>query len=210
MELRSSTSSHDHLLQSHTNHINDIISKLAQFEKEVADCNSSIENFAKYIDAIKGLKTKAETVEIKSRTIENYLEKYLPIFTQSQISESLHHCLPSTNKRKLLTYEEKKFREMNNDVLIDDGNPDLQKRIESMYIILETTVKRYSKSLAANNLGIKFRESETIKHEGSSRMLKGRASGGLVDSQQATDRTSRDQKQNNIKLPQFVNSHNDG
>ena len=167
MDLRTKTSSHELTLHATTNTLNGIISKVAIFERDVSESNANIINFSKHIESIKSLKTKVETVEIKARTTENYLEKYLPIFTQSQISESLHHCLPSTNKRKLSVFEEKRFRDMNNEVLQDDGNPDLQKRMQSMYTILETTVKRYARSMAANTLGIKARDSEMKQTESS-------------------------------------------
>jgi len=173
LDLRTKTGSHELTLHATSNTLNDILGKVAIFERDVNESNASIINFAKHIDSIKSLKTKVETVEIRSRTIENYLEKYLPIFTQSQISESLHHCLPSTNKRKLSVYEEKRFKDMNNEILHDDGNPDLQKRIQSMYVILETTVKRYARAMAANTLGIKQRESEVRQTESSaSRIIK--------------------------------------
>ena len=136
----------------------DTIIKLDSFEKDVVDTNIAITNFSKHIDSIKNVKIKNEEIELKSRTTDNYLEKYLALFMQAQISETLHHCLPSTNKRKLYVYEEKKFKEFNNEVLKDDGNPDLQKRINSIHILLEATIRRYSKSMAAYSLGIKSRD----------------------------------------------------
>lgn len=183
-------SAHDIVMQNTRTTLNDLVTKVTGLEKEVFECNESIANFQKYIDSIKFLKSKTEQFELRARTTESYLERYLPIFVQAQVSETLHHCLPSSNKRKLYYYEEKKFRDLNNDVLHDDGNPDLQRRIQSMHSILEATVKRYSKSMAANALGIRSRDSETLKQTDSSlsRVTRGGLKNSMVGGAVLSDR----------------------
>ena len=162
--------------------VEELIAKIRCFEENVAHNNEQTLDFSQHIDSIKSTKTKMQEMEMQVRATENFLEKYLPIFTQSQISETLFHCLPTTNKKKLFFYEEKKFKDLNNDILKDDGNPNLARKMETMYSLLETTVKRYARSMAASSLGIKQPDSEAIgKTPSPLRKLSKRRSGGNDD-----------------------------
>ena len=167
--LRNLLNDQDLATQSIRSNLQDLGTKTNNLEGGLLDHNKTLVDFLKHIEMIKQLKVKAESVELRTRTNESYLEKYLPIFIQCQVSETLHHCLNSSNKSRLHVYEDKKFKEMNNNVLHDDGNPDLQKKIQSMQTLLETTVKRYTKSTAAQALGSKYREPNNgLKHTDSS------------------------------------------
>lgn len=143
--------------------LNELGNKLVMFEREILRGNATIANFGQQIDAIKPLRTRLDELDLYRKQNENYLEKYLPFFVQGQISETLHHCLSSTNKNKLFNYEEKKFKDFNNVVLMDTGESDLAKRMQNIQSILESTFKRYSKALAANSLGFKYRDHETVR-----------------------------------------------
>jgi len=141
--------------------LSEVLTKVAGFEKNLVENNALLTSFGKHVDSIRSMKFKIENFELQLRTDENYLEKYLPLYTQAQISETLHNCLSTNNRRKLVFYEEKKFREMNNDILHDDGNPNIQRRVDKAFEILEPTIKRYTRMLIAQNLGVKPRESIT-------------------------------------------------
>lgn len=58
-------------------------------------------------------------------TVENFVEKYIPIRIQSQISETLGQVLPRAQLNKLENYEMEKFNELNMKILEDDGSANL-------------------------------------------------------------------------------------
>ena len=58
-------------------------------------------------------------------TVENFVEKYIPIRIQSQISETLNSVLPRPQLNKLDNYEMEKFNELNMKILEDDGSANL-------------------------------------------------------------------------------------
>jgi len=57
--------------------------------------------------------------------VENFVEKYVPIRIQSTISEVLTFILPLQDKEKLNDFEKKKFAELHQIILEDDGIPRL-------------------------------------------------------------------------------------
>ena len=67
--------------------------------------------------------------------VENFVEKYVPIRIQSQISKTIHSVikefLPQCVER-LEDYEQEVFGEMHQIVLEDDGMPDLHRQWRGM------------------------------------------------------------------------------
>lgn len=57
--------------------------------------------------------------------VENFVEKYIPIRIQSTISEVLSLVLPYNEKKKLGDFEKKRFMELHQVILEDDGIPKL-------------------------------------------------------------------------------------
>lgn len=72
-------------------------------------------------------KTQVELDEKTNQfnTVENFVEKYIPIRIQSQISETLGQVLPRSQLNKLENYEMEKFNELNMKILEDDGSANL-------------------------------------------------------------------------------------
>lgn len=105
----------------------------------------NLSNTNKQTETIKAYMFKIEDVEAKERSIENYVEKYIPIFIQAQISDTLHNCLPSKSQKKLSMYEDRRFKELNADVLNDEGESQFEKRKQGVYDLLEQVFKRTSK-----------------------------------------------------------------
>ncbi len=72
-------------------------------------------------------KTQVELDEKTNQfnTVENFVEKYIPIRIQSQISETLGQVLPRSQLNKLENYEMEKFNELNLKILEDDGSANL-------------------------------------------------------------------------------------
>jgi hypothetical protein len=57
--------------------------------------------------------------------VENFVEKYIPIRIQSTISETLTYILPYSQRTKLIEFDKKKFQELHQIILEDDGIPRL-------------------------------------------------------------------------------------
>ena len=60
-----------------------------------------------------------------SFTLENFMEKYVPMRIQSQISETLNSCLDRKGMKFLALYEKQKFEDLHNMILEDEGHPGL-------------------------------------------------------------------------------------
>ena len=71
------------------------------------------------------LRAKTETHENHFAMVENFVEKYVPVRIQSQISETLHAIMPDQYVEPLDDFERGKFRDMHDAILDDDGIPDL-------------------------------------------------------------------------------------
>ena len=68
--------------------------------------------------------------------IENFVDKYLPIRVQSHISEILGNILEKGTDlhNKLESVEKKKFEELYDEILADDGIPNLMGRIDDIMV----------------------------------------------------------------------------
>jgi hypothetical protein len=77
--------------------------------------------------------------------VENYIEKYNPMYTQAQISDTLFYVLEKPQRKRLLQFDEKTFTVMNEKILMDDGEPALNKKIEESITYIETIFKRNAK-----------------------------------------------------------------
>jgi len=64
--------------------------------------------------------------------VENFVEKYIPVRIQSQISETLQTVLPYKEIETLLKYEKDKFKDLHQTILDDDGIPDLFKSLRQI------------------------------------------------------------------------------
>jgi hypothetical protein len=58
-------------------------------------------------------------------TIENYIEKYLPISIQYQIGETMFSILPENLHNRVSNFQKTKFEYLNEVVLNDTGIPDI-------------------------------------------------------------------------------------
>ena len=58
--------------------------------------------------------------------LENFIEKYIPLRMQNQISETLDFILQQKDKNKLREFEEKKFLQLREVIIEDKGMPDLE------------------------------------------------------------------------------------
>ena len=64
--------------------------------------------------------------------VENFVEKYIPVRIQSQISETLQQVLPYKEAQTLAAFEKLRFNEMHTIILEDDGEPHLWEKIKEI------------------------------------------------------------------------------
>ena len=64
--------------------------------------------------------------------VENFLEKYLPLKVQNQISHTLTAITPNKDRWRLRDYDEVRFLEMREKMLDDKGLPDLEQECENI------------------------------------------------------------------------------
>ena len=65
-------------------------------------------------------------------TLENFIEKYIPLKMQNQIAETLDNIFQVKEKKKLRKFEEKKFSELRSNIIADRGLPDLQRECRTI------------------------------------------------------------------------------
>lgn len=61
-----------------------------------------------------------DVVKIKTSTAERFIDKYIPIKIQTQISETLYSVLGKSYLDKLEQFEFEKYQELNNNVLCEE------------------------------------------------------------------------------------------
>jgi hypothetical protein len=69
--------------------------------------------------------------------VENFVEKYIPIRIQSTISETLTYILPYSKRTKLIEFDKKKFQELHQIILEDDGIPRLAEQLKALRMKME-------------------------------------------------------------------------
>jgi hypothetical protein len=82
-------------------------------------------------------------------TIENFMEKYIPIKVQTQISETLKAVLDKKSLKYLDLFETQKFEHLHSAILDDDGNPaiaDQVKKLSEAIESLSSSTKKLSTS----------------------------------------------------------------
>ena len=67
------------------------------------------------------------------KTVENFIEKYLPVRIQSQISETLHYLYQGSDLKFLIETEKQIFDRMHQNILVDDGFGDLVRQMNQIH-----------------------------------------------------------------------------
>ena len=81
-------------------------------------------------------------------TIENFIEKYLPIKIQNQISNTVKVITDKKFKKHLEEFEATKFEELHSAIIEDDGDPALMEEMKNLVgdFTLQSTKKKYGSS----------------------------------------------------------------
>ena len=85
--------------------------------------------------------------------LENFMEKYLPLKIQNQISQTLNGVMPANQRGRIKEYEDTKFLELREQLIHDKGLPDLV--VETNKIVEE------AKTLSPQFNGIELEGPET-------------------------------------------------
>ena len=78
------------------------------------------------------IKTEAANHGNHFAMVENFIEKYIPVRIQSQISFTLQEVLPEKALGLLSEYEKARFKEMHTILLDDDGIPQLAEQLKEI------------------------------------------------------------------------------
>ena len=84
------------------------------------------------------MKETSEVHENHFAMVENFVEKYMPIRIQSQLSETLRALLSPAMIDKLDDYEEKTFAKFHSKILDDDGIPELIGQMRAIKFEIDT------------------------------------------------------------------------
>ena len=98
----------------------------------------------------KNLDAKENQIKI----MENFVDKYTPIRVQQQISETIQHIGTHSMKQKLENHEMEKYKELNEDLLVDEENAELTDLCNKILKDLQATTEQYRK--IAKKKGIKY------------------------------------------------------
>ena len=103
--------------------------------QEKADKSAVEENSSNINQIILEHSRTLEDNKNHSLTIENFMEKYLPIKIQSQISDTVKAVTDKKSRKNLDLYEQHKYEELHSAILEDNGDPTIMtglKRLATM------------------------------------------------------------------------------
>lgn len=145
--LNELTESHSNRLTMHDNDlmllkgrqeaVEQLVNKLKDITAnlEVVKADKSTFNKAKKRLNIKGLEHDVKIFKQQNHcsSLDNYLEKYLPIHIQSQIHETLMSILGGRERRRLELYDQNKNSIMYQNLLVDDGSGNIQEKMRALH-----------------------------------------------------------------------------
>ncbi|CDW83267.1 UNKNOWN [Stylonychia lemnae] len=141
-QLQKQVEGHDAWLHKMQDQINDIDKRKC----DIVDVNKDLKNLDSEIDKIK---LDVDNHGNHFAMVENFVEKYIPIRIQSTISEVLSVILPYKEKNKLGEFEKKRFAELHQIILEDDGIPRLAEQLKQIRMKMEERPYQSKKKLMA-------------------------------------------------------------
>ena len=91
-----------------------------------------------------------EDLNSNMMTTDNYLDKYLPFRIQNFISETLENTIPKDQLVKLATFEKVKYKHMHENIIKDDGVPNLKKSYPDIKEIIDQGTDKSTKRLPSS------------------------------------------------------------
>jgi len=100
------------------------------------------------------VKNSLDTKENTIKTMEHFIDKYIPIRIQQQLGETLQAVLGRTQLQKLENFEMTKYKRLNEDVLDDESHPELIDLCKKLYADLTGVVEQFKR--LAKQRGFKY------------------------------------------------------
>ena len=88
----------------------------------------------------------------KIKTMEHFIDKYIPIRVQQLISETIAAIASHSQAQRMQNFEMEKFKRLNEDLLKDETKPELIDLMTKIGEDLEETVQRFKKIAKAKTL----------------------------------------------------------
>ena len=102
----------DVVLKEHGEWLKKVQNQLNTYEYSKMNTEDAQKKEEKWEIELEYLREKSETCENHFAMVENFVEKYIPIRIQSQISETLNVIVPKEGKKRLDAFEHDKFSVM--------------------------------------------------------------------------------------------------
>ena len=88
------------------------------------------------------LKSKLDTLSSQFRINEKYIEQYIPIFTQIQISEALDNGLRGKERKQNAIFQQKKFEALVHSLREETKSSSFAKKINTIYDIVDPIMQK--------------------------------------------------------------------
>lgn len=124
----------DVVLKEHSDWLEKVQNLLNTYEYSKMNTEDANKKEEKMDLELEYLREKSETCENHFAMVENFVEKYIPIRIQSQISETMNVIVPKDTKKKLEAFEHERFSTMHQTILEDDGVPHLYKHLRRIHM----------------------------------------------------------------------------
>ncbi|CAI2385161.1 unnamed protein product [Moneuplotes crassus] len=109
-----------------------ILRNIEVVKQEKADQKQTFDEVTKINEILQAHTKKIEDQYNHTMTVENFMEKYIPITIQTQISDTLKSIIDKKMKRSLEHYETRKFNDLHKMILDDNGDPEIKNKIMEM------------------------------------------------------------------------------
>ena len=83
--------------------------------------------------------------ENQLKTIEHFVDRYIPIRVQKQIAENLMSVLSNTQALKFENFQMEKYKQMNKDLLDEETNSDLIALCKTLLVDIDNAIDLYRK-----------------------------------------------------------------
>ena len=143
-ESKETINKHDTQLTLYKTKIDKLVTKTDSLEEQVNSNTENLSECSTKVNSMMNLKQKIDTFENQLRIDENYIEKYLPLYTQIQIADSIHSNLSGPSKKKHALYEQKKFQELIDNLRKENIPTNLARKIDRIFDAIDPTIKKYS------------------------------------------------------------------
>ena len=141
------TDDHNNRLKADDSRITEVLARVVRAEDEILDLRQEVTMLESGKTDTVTFKKKVKQLEMKDLeqdiklfksanhcvTLDNYLEKYLPIRTQSLINETLRSVLAGKERRRLELYDNEKNALLYTNLLTDDGGGEIAELMRALH-----------------------------------------------------------------------------